>query len=102
MDIFITKSKKSNKKFDAIIDDKKGNTKIISFGQSGYSDYTKHKDPERKERYIARHSKEDWSKSNIDSPAWMSRFILWEKPSLKGAIDNANKKYSDIRFKLIK
>jgi hypothetical protein len=48
MDIFITKSKKSNKKFDAIIDDKKGNTKIISFGQSGYGDYTKHKDSERK------------------------------------------------------
>ena len=29
----------------------------------------------------------------------MSRYILWEKPTLKGAIDNANKKYKDIKFK---
>ena len=30
-------------------------------------------------------------KANIASPAWMSRHILWEKPTLKGAVDNANK-----------
>ena len=97
MEILIKPSKNKNKKIDAIIDGKKK----VSFGASGYSDYTIHKDPDRKERYIARHSKEDWSKSNIDSPAWMSRFILWEKPSLQSAINSANKKYSNVRFKLI-
>ena len=94
MDVVITKSKKAGKKFDAVIDGKR----TISFGASNYSDFTKHKDPKRKETYIARHSKEDWSKSNIASPAWMSRYILWEKPSLKGAVDNANEKYKDINF----
>ena len=98
MEILIKPSKNKNKKIDAIIDGKKK----VSFGASGYSDYTIHKDPDRKERYIARHSKEDWSKSNIDSPAWMSRFILWEKPSLQSAINNANKKYSNVKFKLSK
>ena len=96
MNIEISKSNRSDKKFKAVID---GN-KTIHFGSSAHSDFTKHKDPERKERYIKRHSNEDHSKSNIASPAWMSRFILWEKPTLKGAVDNANKKYKDVNFKL--
>ena len=44
------------------------------------------------------HSKEDWSKSNIASPAWMSRYILWGKPTLKGTVDNANKQYKGVKF----
>ena len=72
--------------------------KKISFGASGYSDFTKHQDLLRRDSYIKRHSKEDWSKSNIASPAWMGRHILWEKPTHKGAVDNANKKYKDVKF----
>ena len=94
MEVVITKSKKPDKKYDAVIDGKKK----ISFGASGYSDFTKHQDLLRRDSYIKRHSKEDWSKSNIASPAWMSRYILWEKPTLKSAVDNANKKYKDIKF----
>ena len=85
MEIVIMKSSNKNQKLDAVIDGKKK----VSFGHSSYSDYTKHKDKDRKEAYIKRHSKEDWSKSNIASPAWMSRYILCEKPTLKGAVDNA-------------
>ena len=98
MEIIIKKSTNINKKFDAVIDGKKK----ISFGDPKYQDFTTHKDPKRRENYISRHSKEDWSKSNVASPAWMSRFILWEKPTLKGAIDNANEKYKDIKSKYIK
>ena len=95
MEIVITKSKKPDKKYDSRIN----GSKTVSFGQKGASDYTKHKDPIRKEAYIARHKKnEDWSKSNMASPAWMSRYILWEKTTLKGAVDNANKKYKDVKF----
>ena len=53
MEIIIKKSKKSDKKIDAVIDGKK----TVSFGAKGYSDYTLHKDPERKERYVSRHKK---------------------------------------------
>ena len=44
MEIVITKSTNRNKKFDARIN----GTKKISFGDSNYSDVTKHKDKERK------------------------------------------------------
>jgi hypothetical protein len=30
----------------------------------------------------------------------MSRFILWEKPTLKGAVESANNKYKDIHIKI--
>ena len=46
MEVVITKSKKDDKKFDARIDGKK----TVSFGAKGMSDYTIHKDPERKQR----------------------------------------------------
>ena len=32
------------------------------------------------------------------SPAWMSRHILREKPTLKGAVGNANKIYEGVKF----
>ena len=65
MNIEISKSNTSDKKLKAVIDGKK----TVHFGQAGASEFTKHKDPERKANYINRHSNEDWSKSNVASPA---------------------------------
>ena len=48
MEIAISSSTKKNKKYDARID----GTKTVSVGQKGASDYTKHKHPNRKDRYI--------------------------------------------------
>ena len=79
MEIAFSSSTNKNKKFDAVIDGKKK----TSFGASGYSDFTKHQDLLMRDPYIKIHSKEDWSKSNIASPAWMSRYILWENQHLK-------------------
>ena len=50
-EIVISKSNNKNKKFDARIDGKK----TISFGATGYEDFTTHKDPKRKQRYLNRH-----------------------------------------------
>ena len=51
------KSSKNAKKYDAVIDGKK----TVSFGATGYSDFTKHKDEDRKKNYIARHNpNQDW------------------------------------------
>ena len=59
MNIEISKSNKKDKKLMAVIDGKK----TIHFGQAGASDFTKHKDEDRKARYIDRHQKrEDWGK----------------------------------------
>lgn len=61
--------------------------KKVYFGQAGASDYTIHKDPERKQRYINRHKREEhlWNKSGINSPSFWSRFLLWEKPTIREA-----------------
>ena len=75
MEVVITKSsRKDETEIDAMINGKNK----ISFGQAGYSDFTRHRDPTRRQNYISRNSQEDWSKSNIASPAWMSRYIVWE------------------------
>jgi hypothetical protein len=63
------------------------------FGASGYSDYTKHKDPSRMKRYLDRHRKrEDWN--NLKSAGALSRYILWNKPSLKASVADYKKRLS--------
>ena len=87
MEVVISKSTNKNKKFDAIVDGKK-----ISFGAVGYSDYTIHKDPERKERYITRHAKrEDWNKSGLKTAGYWSKHLLWNKNTLTKLIDDIGK-----------
>ena len=47
MNLYITKSKRKNKKYDLLDSDKKY---IISLGAGLYSDYTIHKDSDRKNK----------------------------------------------------
>lgn len=62
-----------------------GVKRMIKFGAVGYEDYTQHKDPNRRLAYIARHrAREDWN--NPMTPGALSRFILWEKTSLRSAL----------------
>lgn len=57
----------------------------VHFGAAGASDYTLHRDPERKKRYLARHAaREDWT--NPRTAGALSRWILWNKPSLAASI----------------
>ena len=51
MDIVISKSINKSKKYDAVVDGKKK----ISFGDSNYSGFIKHKDKERNLAYVKRH-----------------------------------------------
>jgi hypothetical protein len=89
----ITKSTKPEKKLMAIFEDcKTGRQKTVHFGAYGMSDFTIHKDPERKKRYLARHSKnEDWT--NPVSAGSLSRYILWGKPTLKESIADYKKRF---------
>ena len=60
--------------------------KKVYFGAVGYSDFTIHKDEDRKNRYILRHEKnENWTKSGIDTAGWWSKWYLWSKPTKKEA-----------------
>ncbi len=72
------------------------NKKVVKFGAVGYEDFTIHKDEQRKERYIKRHEKnEDWTKSSgIYTPGWWSRFLLWNKPTLKESIKDIENRFN--------
>jgi hypothetical protein len=95
MEVIIKRSKKAGKKFDAVID---GN-KTVSFGASGYSDYTQHKDPERKQRYLNRHKKkENWS--DPKTAGFYATHVLWNKPSLTASITDINRKFKNLSVKL--
>jgi hypothetical protein len=87
--IYFSKSNKSDKKYMVQI----GN-KTVHFGAAGMSDYTHHKDPQRKQRYINRHNKrESWSKSGLKSAGFWSRWILWNKPSLQASIADTQRRF---------
>ena len=95
MNIIIKPSDKKEKKFLAVID----NNKHIYFGAAGYSDMTQHKNEERKQRYIDRHqARERWD--DPLTPGFWSRWILWEKPTLKEAVSNVNRKFKNIHVSL--
>ena len=97
MEIVITKSKKSDKKYDARID----GTKTVSFGQKGAPDFTKHKDKDRKERYIDRHKKnENWNASGAKTAGFYSKHVLWNKKALKESVDDINKRFKSLNVKM--
>ena len=94
MQVVIQKSTKPEKKYQAT-----ANNRTIHFGQKPYEDFTMHKDESRRRNYIKRHgAQQNWSK--IMTPGFMSRFVLWEAPTVRGAVAKLNKKYSDIKFTL--
>ena len=81
-------------KYNGVLKNKFTNQlKRIPFGQKGYSDYTKHKNKTRKQRYLNRHSGmgEHWEKP--DTPGALSRWVLWNKPSLKASISDFKKRF---------
>tara|TARA_B100001094_G_C18012631_1_gene710887 strand:+ start:32 stop:346 length:315 start_codon:yes stop_codon:yes gene_type:complete len=92
--VVLLKSNRKGKKFKVILTKKSGETKTVHFGATGYSNFTKHKDPKRMNRYIARHkSRENWKKGGIDTAGFWSRWILWSKPDLKNAIKYTERKF---------
>ena len=87
----LKKSTRKDKKYMVILPE----GKTVHFGADGYSDYTKHKDPERKKRYIARHKEnEKWGKRGIDTAGFWSRWILWNIPTLKDSIKDIEKRFN--------
>ena len=83
----------------AVFEDSEGKKiKTTHFGQRGASDYTKHGEKERMERYLERHgggfetsTKEDWK--DPTTAGALSRWILWNKPSLKASFDDYKSRF---------
>ena len=88
MDKYILeKSKRKNKKFVIIMN---GNMKH-HFGDSRYSDYTIHRDDERKKRYLTRTSSQP--QNDIHSSAFWAKNLLWNQPTLSESIKDVEKKF---------
>ena len=65
----------------------------VPFGAKGYEDYTQHKNALRQENYLLRHrSREDWD--TPQTAGALSRWILWESPSLLTAVRRFKHKFS--------
>lgn len=75
----LVRSPKPEKKWRVVFDD----GTHTDFGQQGASDYTKHKDVERRNRYIRRHLKD--LRGNPKKAGYLSMFVLWNKPSLQAS-----------------
>lgn len=99
--VSVKPSNKKAKKYDAEFKLKSGETKIISFGATGYRDNTLINDKKSKfflknkqdrdkvrDAYQARHAKDletESSKTGMSAGA-LSYYILWSKPTLKAGI----------------
>lgn len=82
------------KKYAALFENTKtGRPKTVHFGASGYEDYPTHQDPERKKRYLERHGRgrENWS--DPTTPGALSRWILWNKPTLEASIRDFTRRF---------
>ena len=96
----ISRSTNDEKKLMAVFSDEEGNKiKTTHFGQRGASDYTKHGEKERMERYLERHgggtttsTKEDWK--DPTTAGSLSRWILWNKPDLKASFNDYKRRFN--------
>jgi len=89
----IVKSPKPEKKYRAHFSD----GTHTDFGAKGMQNYggvgkERHLDKERKKRYLSRHrSRENWNSPK--TPGALSRWILWNKDTLKKSIADYKKRF---------
>tara|TARA_R110000824_G_scaffold138437_1_gene303091 strand:- start:2119 stop:5502 length:3384 start_codon:yes stop_codon:yes gene_type:complete len=100
--IQVKRSTNDEKKLMAVFTYPDGKTKTTHFGQRGASDYTKHGEKKRMELYLERHagnapsyttsSREDWK--DPTTAGALSRWILWNKPSLSASFNDFKKRFN--------
>ena len=86
-------------KYDAVFMDEE-KEKVVHFGASGYKDFIIYNKEDgkilankRKELYILRHKmREDWK--DPTSRGALSRWILWNLPTLEASITNYKNKFN--------
>jgi len=87
------KSPKKDKKLRAVFKDKDGKVvKQTDFGAKGMSDYTIHKDKDRRKRYRNRHKK-DLDTGDFRRAGFLSWHILWSDSDLDTAIKDYKKRF---------
>jgi hypothetical protein len=94
--VFLFKSPKKDKKYRAVFyDDDDNKIKHTDFGAKGMSDFTIHKDEERKERFLNRFRKLiEKHKDDQTKPITLSTMVLWNKPTLKASWSDYKKHFN--------
>ncbi len=89
--VAIKSSTRKGKRLMAVFDEN-GKEKVVHFGFDGGKTYLDHGDTVKKANYIARHSvNEDWT--NPMTAGALSRYILWNKPTLSASIADFTKRF---------
>lgn len=100
MEVIIKLSDKPDKRYMAVFYDKNKKVKTTHFGyaitdkgiKKYGSTYIDHKNDDLKEAYIARHKvNEDFN--DYMSAGSLSRYILWEKKTLRDAINDYKRRF---------
>ena len=92
--ISVSPSTRKDKKLVAIFEMENGRLKRTHFGQRGASDYTIHKDKERRELYRNRHEK-DLDTQDPTRAGYLSWYLLWgDSTSLKKNIQQFKRKFN--------
>ena len=91
----VSSSPKPKKKYQVIIRNKDGDVlKTVHFGDKRYGDFTTHGSDKRKESYLARHEPgQDWSINGVTTAGFWSRWLLWNKSSLRKSIKDLNRRF---------
>ena len=90
--VSVKRSRNPQKKYDALFKYPDGHTKTVSFGATGYEDYTMHHDKERRRRYIERHSRRE-PFTDPTKPGTLSRYILWETPTVRSGVSAYKRRF---------
>jgi len=87
----VVKSPKAQKKWRANFSDG-DKTKHTDFGSAGMDDFTITGDEERKRLYRERHKK-DLDTGDYTRAGFLSYYLLWNKPTLRGSIADFRKRF---------
>lgn len=88
--IQLIKLNSGKKKYKAIFNIN-GKKKSTTFGARGYSDYTIHKDINRRNRYIARHLV-DLKTKDPTRAGYLSMYIIWNYPTVEQSVVDYKKR----------
>lgn len=97
MRVFFKPSNRKNNKLMAIFtdDNKTEIINIVHFGKKGMSDFTQHKNKQRKQNFLNRFNKLiKKNQNNPMSPMTLSNLILWNKESLEDSIEDYKKRFN--------
>ena len=86
MEIVISESKKPDKKFVRF-----DNKKTVSFGEKEASDFKNIKINNEQSDMLIGTQNEDWTKSGVKAAGWMSKHVLWNKPTLHASVADTNR-----------